>query len=116
MTNLLKETEKDMKWAKKTPDEIRWIGSHNGEYACTWSQFKELADFEYDCGFGTQKIACDLVIVFTDGTWFDRQEYDGSEGWYFQRVPTIGDTTKPINRLKDEYGYNSLHSLHEEMD
>ena len=115
MTNLLKETEACIKRIYNTPEDIKWIGSYSGEYACTWGQFKELADFEYDSGFGSQKVALDLVIVFTDGSWLDRYEYDGSEGWRSHRVPTIGDTTKPIDRLtKHECMWESLETLHEE--
>lgn len=36
-------------------------------------------DFEYDNGYGSQEVFG--FIVFKDGTWFNRAEYDGSE-WY----------------------------------
>ena len=115
MTNLLKETEADIKRIDKTPEDIKWIGSYNGKYACTWSQFKELANFEYDCGFGSAEVAIDLVIVFTDGTWFDRHEYDGSEWWSFNEVPVICNPSKVIDRLtKHECMMESLETLHEE--
>lgn len=36
-------------------------------------------DTEYDAGYGGQEFyGC---IVFTDGTWLTRGEYDGSEWW-----------------------------------
>ena len=115
MNNLLKETEACIKGIDKTPEDIRWIGSRNGEYACTWGQFKELADFEYDSGFGSQKVARDLVITFTDGSWLNRYEYDGSEGWCFNEVPTINDITKPIDMLtKHDAMWETLEELHEE--
>lgn len=115
MVNLLKETEKCIELQSKTSDDISWIGSRDGEYACTWTQFKELADFEYDCGFGAQEVASDLVIVFTDNSWLSRYEYDGSEGWCFNGVPVIGDTTKQINMLtKHDAMWETLEELHKE--
>ena len=115
MANLLKETEAEIKSRRKTPDDISWIGSRDGEYACTWAQFKEMADFEYDAGFGSQKVALDLVIVFTDNSWLSRREYDGSEWWCFNGVPIIGDTTKQIDMLtKHDEMWVTLECIHEE--
>ena len=39
-------------------------------------------DFEYDNGYGQQYIYG--YIWYTDGTWSERQEYDGSEWWQHQ--------------------------------
>lgn len=45
--------------------------------------------FEYDSGWGCQELyGC---IWYTDGTWSSRGEYDGSEWWRFNCVPTIGN-------------------------
>lgn len=42
-------------------------------------------DFEYDAGFGIQQL--NGYIWYTDGTWSDRGEYDGSEWWQHQVCP-----------------------------
>lgn len=42
-------------------------------------------DFEYDDGFGGQQLFG--YIWYTDGTWSDRSEYDGSEWWQHQVRP-----------------------------
>ena len=30
-----------------------------------------------------------IVIVFEDGTWLERGEYDGSEWWEYKQKPTL---------------------------
>lgn len=44
-------------------------------------------DFEYDAGFGGQELYG--TVVFADGTWLTRGEYDGSEWWEYHCCPTI---------------------------
>jgi len=43
--------------------------------------------FEYDNGYGGQNLFG--IIWYSDGTWSDRYEYDGSERWQFEKVPEI---------------------------
>lgn len=57
-----------------------------------WNNFLELLDFEYDDGFGAQELFG--TIWFTDGTWSDRFEYDGSEYWDYHMIPDIPDYLK----------------------
>lgn len=40
---------------------------------------------DYDDGYGTQEV--EGYIVFKDGTWLSRGEYDGSEWWVFNSIP-----------------------------
>lgn len=47
---------------------------------------EELEKINYYRGYGTQELFG--VIVFNDGTWFSRWEYDGSEGWEFNQIPS----------------------------
>lgn len=82
--------------------DIDWIGSDDGLYTVPWEEFAKLADHNYNSGFGHPSVAMDLVIVFKDGTWFSRWEYDGSEDWTFNRTPTKKSHTKPITRLMQE--------------
>jgi len=42
--------------------------------------------FVYDDGFGGQELYG--FILYSDGTWSDRGEYDGSEWWQHQERPT----------------------------
>ena len=61
----------------------------------TIKQFETFAkemDFEYDSGFGSQKIKG--FVWLKDGTWLERGEYDGSEWWTHKIRPSI-----PLNLL-----------------
>jgi hypothetical protein len=49
--------------------------------------FLESLDFEYDDGYGGQELFG--TVWFKDGTWADRGEYDGSEWWDHQCIPSI---------------------------
>ena len=44
-------------------------------------------DFDYDEKYGTQNLFG--YIWFTDGTWGERYEYNGSECWVHQSCPEI---------------------------
>jgi len=44
-------------------------------------------DFDYDNGFGSQHLFG--TVWFTDGTWLERREYDGSERWAHKTCPDI---------------------------
>lgn len=49
-------------------------------------------DFEYNAGYGSQEI--EGFISFTDDTWLEREEYDGSEWWDFKQCPKLEDFIK----------------------
>ena len=51
--------------------------------------FLNKLDFDYDDGFGTQYLYGN--IWYTDGTWSERYEYDGSECWIHKSCPKIPD-------------------------
>ena len=51
------------------------------------SFFDGTAKLTYDCGYGHQEINPTLKVVFKDGTWLERAEYDGSERWRFVSPP-----------------------------
>jgi hypothetical protein len=46
-----------------------------------------LLDFECNAGYGTQKLFG--TIWYTDGTWSERGEYDGSVWWEYKKCPPI---------------------------
>ena len=52
-----------------------------------WEAFLQALDFMYDDGYGGQVLFG--TIWFTNGTWADRAEYDGSEWWVIRQIPII---------------------------
>lgn len=52
-----------------------------------WLRFLDGLQFNYDDGFGSQHLFS--VVWFKDGSWLEREEYDGSEGWVLKRTPDI---------------------------
>lgn len=44
-------------------------------------------DFSYHSGFGRQELFG--FILYSDGAWSEREEYDGSEWWVHRIPPTI---------------------------
>jgi len=99
MVNLLEETLEILKEIGKKPEDINWIGSEDGEYVCSWKEFIKLANKEYDNGYGAQQVARDLVIVFKDGLWLERAEYDGNEWWEYKKTPQKKNNPKKIRYL-----------------
>ncbi len=106
--NLLEETIKDLDYFGYSYKEIVHIG--NSEYGCTWEEFKSLADIEYDAEFGGQEIANDLKIIFKDGNFLYRYEYDGRESWA-QSKTEVPKEYKQILKLKSEKYWESLEEI-----
>lgn len=115
--NLYTETVQAMKGIDKDPSDIGRIGSYDCEYECTWAEFKELAGFHYDSGYGGTKVATDLIILFKDGTWMERREYDGSEWWRYVTPPIFRKSLLHIPK-EIEYlqGRGFLSDIHEEEE
>ena len=106
--NLLAQTEELMQAKGYTPAQIVFIGSTESGHACTWEEFKKLADFSYYPGYGSAEVAIDLEIVFSDGARMIRQEYDGAEWWLFLVSPTSMKVGKPIKTLRAGYSGSKL--------
>ena len=51
--------------------------------------WNDIRSYDYDNGYGEQYVFG--FIVFTDGTWLERMEYDGSEWWALRRAPKFTD-------------------------
>lgn len=70
-----------------------WDDDHEAEaenvIAGTLEEVLPLLDFEYDNGYGGQELFGN--IWYTDGTWSERGEYDGSEWWEYKACPPIPD-------------------------
>jgi hypothetical protein len=57
--------------------------------------FLDSLDFSYNDGYGLQYLYG--TVWFKDGTWLEREEYDGSEWWVYKKAPQIP------NRLYEYY-------------
>lgn len=99
MINLLVETYKALVDNRLTENDVDFVGSKYTEHQCSWEDFKKLADQEYNNGFGVQVVATDLVVVFKDGSWLERDEYAGSECWTFKKVAIKATAALPIHTL-----------------
>ncbi len=83
--NLLKETLDMLAANSVSPNDVEWVQTERGSF--TWREFRELADFEYDNGYGGAEVNQALKVVGKDW-WLERGEYDGSEWWEFKTMPT----------------------------
>lgn len=97
--NLLKETLEDIKESGHTIEDIIYIGSECSGYCCDWAEYEVIANIEYDNGFGAQRIASDLIIVFSDGSKMWRHEYDGSEHWSYSKPFKMPTNKKKITTV-----------------
>ena len=98
MINLLTETLETLKEYGIKEEEIVWVGTRDGRYVASWEEFKEMAkDINYDNGYGAYYITLDLVVVFKNGCWLERQEYDGAEWWKLKCAP---QKRKDFQKLK----------------
>ena len=99
--NALYELEHKLQAIKKTFEDISWavvaLGDPDGESTqerCILErgckeceEFKDrLETIEYDSGYGVQYLYG--VVVFNDGTWLERGEYDGAEWWQYKKTPS----------------------------
>jgi len=96
MKNLLKETVEILQDNNKKESDVKWIG--NSTHKTTWEDFKKNADVNYENGFGSSKVAQDLLIV-GDNWWLERGEYDGSEWWEYKETPKEPDETIELKAL-----------------
>ena len=100
MTNLLAETLWAVGHSGHAPSDVTYVGSVGKDpHGCTWADFERLADVEYDSGYGGAEVAGDLMVVFSDGSWLERAEYDGSEWWEFKKSPQVPPSFASISRL-----------------
>lgn len=108
--NLLNETITVLHNNNYGMDDIEAI--QGSDIRISVDRFKELADVDYDNGYGAQEVATDLVILMKDGSWFSRGEYDGSEWWQLNRRPAVVAETSDdkVSTLieYDPYGMGSL--------
>lgn len=101
--NLLTETLDCMKKIGKIPDDVLYVrmtkdsgflcdiiepdASMPDEIRVSFKAFAEVADKEYDNGYGANEVNQSLAILFADNSIMSRWEYDGSEGWTYMSLP-----------------------------
>ena len=71
-------------WSENPDHETLLRDGHTTEEL---SRFLDTLDFDYDNGFGSQQLFG--TIWYKDGTWSEREEYDGSEWWSIRKQPTL---------------------------
>lgn len=104
--NLLEETKDDIRLSGHRPSDIIFIGSLNSGHGCTWEEFCNLADVNYDSSYGNRKVAADLRFVFSDGQQMWRHEEDGSEWWQY---------SEPFKRRNNSFSIKTLFTASGEM-
>ena len=61
----------------------RYLVLKDGYADSELSDFMKELDVEYDSGFGGQELYG--YVVMRDGSWLERNEYDGSEWWEYRK-------------------------------
>ena len=116
MINFIKQTKDYFERLNINENDIIWVGSKDGKYACSWNNFVEkFKDLEYHNGFGGQEIANDLVVVGKDW-WIERHDYDGSEWWEFKKLPNISETPVEFQKVKGNSSWVSLEYINSDDD
>lgn len=114
--NLLGETKDAISRSGHSTDDVRFVGSRDGKLGIPWSQAEKVLDIDYDDGYGGQEIAADLVVVFTDGGFLRREEYDGREWWGYEPSFRVPETQKPFRLVKLTYSAYSLEDINYPME
>ena len=111
MINFLRETEIAIRDAGRDVSEIVFIGSMGG-YGCTWPEFVELADRNYDPCSSTRQVVHDLIIAFDDGAALlrERRDYD-YERWEYHCAYPIPANAHTVRTLFCERGFVSLRGV-----
>ena len=112
MNNLLKETIEDIKLSGHTIQDIIFIGSEDSGICCDWASYETIADIEYENGLGAQKIATDLIIVFSDGTKMWRHEHDWDEHWVYSMPFKMPEDTRPMQLVTTGGVWEDLEDMH----
>lgn len=99
--NLLEETKEKLEDHGKKLSDITFV--QGKLFGIPVDKFIELANTEYDGGFGVQEVANDL-IVGGDDWWLERHEYDGSEWWEYKEYPIHLPINDSIYTLTSDFG------------
>ena len=89
--NVKEELILTIEQARKTPEDVIAIKVSSEDINIKSSELTDYElsslDYEYDNGYGAQELFG--VVLFNDNTWLSRWEYDGSEGWEYNEIPTV---------------------------
>lgn len=101
--NLLLEIVEKLGESGMTVADIACVTNRDGSDNIDVASFLDMARyFEYDPGYGSEKIPADLVIMMLDGTWLERMVDDGAEWFEHKRPPKV----KPRPRIVT--GWNQM--------
>ncbi|KEY33079.1 hypothetical protein [Bifidobacterium longum] len=115
--NLLDETKGAISQSEHSTDDVRFVGSPRREAGnFPWSQAEKVLDVDYFDGYGGQEIVVDLVVVFTDGGFLRREEYDDSEWWEYEPPFRGPETQKPFRLVELTYSADSLEDINYPME
>lgn len=101
---LLDETLKVLVANKKQPSDVLWVGQavesvydfeDTKVFSISWDEFADIANKEYDSGYGGTEVN-ELLIVVGPDWWLERHEYDGSEWWEYKTMPIKPDGGKGV--------------------
>ncbi len=112
--NLLKDTKEFVAKLGYTPKDIIFIGSEQSGHSCSWDEYLLIANIDYKSGFGSQKIAHDLIIVFSDKSKLWRNDYDGSEWWEYLATFKMPKKLKKLVAVTNNDMRQSLEEIHAE--
>ena len=98
MLNLIEELDNAIEGSRHIPQDILWMELDFGTYNIPSIElpatngiegYNKVVDLyqgiEYDDSYGTQHL--EGTVVFRDGSWLQRGEYDGSEWWEHKFTP-----------------------------
>ena len=115
MINFLEETLESMNYYEKTEKDVLFCEMNkqnsfefiDGKFVkqtfqFSFEDFKKNANFIYDNGFGEEgfasiEIDTSIVIVFKDGSWFERSYYDGAEWWDYKKCPSFKEMSNDVD-------------------
>ena len=114
MINLWEETIKVLEGYDRTWEDVQII--YGEDFQITKDNFENVAKItEYDNGYGSQKIASDLVII-GNGFVMSRDEYDGAECWHYLHTGfDIPKEFKEITALRGN-GWETLKQTNSEEE
>lgn len=81
--NLAEETYRAIQRAGYKPSNIKWVRTATGRIS-VGEFFEQAAKIDYDADYGVVHIDPTLEVV-GQFWWLERRNYDGLEGWVFQR-------------------------------
>ena len=109
MINLKEEIEIILENEKNLGNHLEYISID--DLGVDLKDLLQVSDFHYDSGYGVPYINQNIIMMFSDGSYYTRAEYDGSE-WFERTVPPkrpkvkmVISSTEEMNQLKKNLVY-----------